>query len=305
MSLLGYALLSTSLLVTYFADSFALAQLAIASAGVGAGLLFPISLTLAADMEQAERAYAVKLAAEQLVPACLLLLVSLGLLMSRLDNLLLAMIAVIAVCMLLSQALPASGKPDEEMGSASGSLFLSVLALVALSVTFAGFAGIWVFLERIGADADLDPAFTSLWLAVGLVTSGIGPILAAIYGEQSGVIRPIAIGMGLALLTIGLMTAGIGKLIYAFVLTLLPLTYYFALSYVMSLVAEADVNGKMAGLMSFALAVGAALGPAFFGAIRELDGPVLGVMCLLIATGTGLILLVAQRVVPHRAAIKG
>ena len=44
---------------------------------------------------------------------------------------------------------------------------------------------------------------------------------------------------------------------YATVLALLPLSYYFSISYMFGVVADADHNGKIAGLISFALAVGA------------------------------------------------
>jgi hypothetical protein len=92
-----------------------------------------------------------------------------------------------------------------------------------------------------------------------------------------------------------LLAGTVSQMSYAAVLTLLPLTYYFAISYFFSIVAEADTNGKIAGLMAFALAMGAASGPALFGAVKSVNGPVLGLMALLIAVGAVLILLIATR----------
>ena len=63
----------------------------------------------------------------------------------------------------------------------------------------------------------------------------------------------------------------------------------------MSLIAAVDSNGKMSGLMSFSLAVGAASGPALYGAVKELDGSVLAAMGTLIAIGTVLMVLVARQ----------
>jgi hypothetical protein len=77
---------------------------------------------------------------------------------------------------------------------------------------------------------------------------------------------------------------------YALVLTVLPLSYYFALTYMFGVVADADNNGKIAGLMSFALAVGAGGGPAIFGMVRADDGPVILVMSLLMLVGTGMMI---------------
>ena len=100
MAGLGFLLLLVSLVVAMLAEQFELAQLAIASAGVGAGLLFPISLTLASDLENPERAYAVKLTVEQLLPAALLVLMSVGIIAAGVESLLLAIVAVVALCAL-------------------------------------------------------------------------------------------------------------------------------------------------------------------------------------------------------------
>ena len=158
----GFSLLLLSLFVALQADSFSIAQIAIASAGVGAGLLFPISLTLASDMERTERAYGIKLAAEQLVPAVLLVLISLGAIGAGMDHLLKAVLVVIVICFLIGLAIPPRGQLQDAQGGQGGSLFLSMVSLVALSVSFAGFAGLWVFFERIAAESGYDPEFSRL-----------------------------------------------------------------------------------------------------------------------------------------------
>ncbi len=56
--------------------------------------------------------------------------------------------------------------------------------LLALLINFAGFAGVWAFLERIASSNSLDPSFTERWIAIGLVTSGVGPLCVAFVGER-------------------------------------------------------------------------------------------------------------------------
>ena len=293
-ALAGFSLMLLSLLVTLSADDYATAQWSIAAVGIGAGLLFPISLTLASDMVHTERVFALKLTVEQLVPAGVLVLISLGWLIgSDMNGLVLAILVVVLVCGTVCFALPSSGSESGEEGSPHGSVVLGVLALSALGVSFAGFAGIWVFLERIATDTGFESAFTNRWLAVGLITSGLGPLLAACLGDRFGWIRPILFSITLALLSIFAFSGEITRAAYAVVLTVLPMAYYFAITYIMALVAAADGNGRMSGLMSFALAVGSASGPAIFGALRQQDGPVLLAMSGLIALGTLLTLYVA------------
>ena len=294
--LAGFAIMLSALTVAYQADDFSQVQAAITVVGIGAGLLYPISLTLVSDMANTERVYAIKLSVEQLVPAGLLVLMSLGWLIGpELQHILRAVLAVVLLCLLASIAMPAAGIAAQQAEGKVDSLWQGVLALVALSISFSGFAGLWVFLERIGSAQGFEPSFTTLWLAVGLITSGVGPLLAAVLADRLGPVRPLVFSIVPALCVIGLLSGQPGKAAYATVLTLLPLCYYFAISYMMSLIASVDSNGKMSGLMSFALAVGAASGPALYGAVKELDGPVLTAMGALIAMGTVLMVLVARQ----------
>jgi predicted MFS family arabinose efflux permease len=302
MSFLGYAIMLISLAVVFSAESYSTARWAIAFSGMGAGLLYPVSLTLVSDMANPERVYSLALAVEQLVPAGVLL--SLGVFFAGgLEGALSAMMAVLVLCLVASVAMPSAGRTGSDTASGDGSFLLGVLALAALAISFAGVCGRWVFLERIGVENGFDAEFTNLWLAVGLITSGVGPLLAAVVADRLGWIVPVVCGSLLALLAMGLLAGDVSQLVFATVLTLLPLGYYFAVSYFMSIVAAADANGKMAGLMSFALAIGSAVGPALFGAMRNEGGPVLALMAALIVAGSTLIIYVAIKLKAGQAEV--
>lgn len=302
----GYAIMLTGLLVSLFAPSFAIASSGLAVVGAGAGLLFPISLTLVSDMTHTDRAYAIKLAVEQLVPAGLLLLLSSALFPdSGLATTLAALIAVVFLCFFMSAQLPPTGNIEKHRSSEShGKLSLGIASLVALAISFAGFAGLWAFLERIAVDNAFEPGFTNTWLAVGLITSGLGPIAAAVLEDRLGRIFPMGLAIIIAMGTLVLLATSGSKGTYALVLTVLPLSYYFAITYMFGVVADADSNGKIAGLMSFALAVGAGGGPAIFGMVRADDGPVILVMSLLMLVGTGMMIAIQFLLQKHKTGVK-
>ena len=73
---LGFLAMIIGLSSCVLAESFAVAQISLALVGVGAGLLFPISFTIASEMKNTDRVFAVKLTAEQLVPAAMLFLLT-------------------------------------------------------------------------------------------------------------------------------------------------------------------------------------------------------------------------------------
>ena len=139
----GYAAMIIGLFLCLVADSFGLASTSLAIVGAGAGLLFPISLTLVSDMEHTDRTYAIKLAAEQLVPAAVLFLLSSSLFVGYgLGTLLTAIISVVVLCLALSVALPAKGDRGRHTETGQGgSIGLAVMSLAALTVNFSGFAG--------------------------------------------------------------------------------------------------------------------------------------------------------------------
>jgi predicted MFS family arabinose efflux permease len=297
MTLLGFCLMITSLLVALTASSYHVARFAVAASGLGAGMLFPVSLTLVSDMEHTERIYAIKIAAEQLVPAGLLILLTLGIIAAGgLRGTLLAILGALFLCLLASVAMPSRGRHNAGPAGQSGeSILPGALALVALAVNFAGFAGLWVFMERIAVDRGYDSDFINLWLAVGLITSGVGPLIAAAVSDRLGRIRPLLISTVAALASMMLLGGEVSRTAYALALTLLPLTYYFGISYIFSVVATADTNGRISGLMSFALAVGSAAGPALFGAAKAANGPVLSLMAACMGAGALLIISIARK----------
>ena len=298
----GYAAMLIGLLICLGANSFAVAGTSLAIVGAGAGLLFPISLTLVSDMEHTDRTYAIKLATEQLVPAAVLFLLSSSLFTGYgLSTLLSAIIAVVILCLALSVALPAKGHQGKHTETGQGaSMALAVTSLTALTLNFSGFAGLWAFLEVIADDQAFDPSFTATWLGAGLITSGLGPLLAALIADRWGRLAPIGCSTLLALSSLVLLTGDISRTDYATVLVVLPLATYFSISYIFSVVAEADHNGKMAGQMSFALAVAAGGGPVIFGVVRASDGPVVLAMAFLMVTGAAAIIWVHRRLVRSR-----
>ena len=294
----GFGLMVVSIIAALSVSSFDASRIAIAASGLGAGLLYPVSLSLVSDMQQTERVYAIKLAVEQLVPAALLMLLSIGALAtSGLPGTMTAILITLVLCIFASVAMPRRGAHTTagDHGMAGG-LSLGLLALLALAVNFSGFAGLWVFIERIAVDRGFESDFINTWIAVGLITSGIGPLMAAVLADRFGRTAPILLSTAAALASMTLLAGEVTSSHYALALILLPLTYYFGISYLFSIVVDTDTSGRISGLMSFALAVGSAVGPGIFGALKSSDGPVLTLMAACIASGAIVFIFINARV---------
>lgn len=293
--IVGFGFMLLGVVTSAQAPSFLLVCAGLAVTAVGAALLYPVAMTLVSDMTHMDRVYAFKLSAEQLIPAAILLaLTALVGGVVGLSDLFLVLLLVVVLMFLASLKVPDAGSHKHDQPSSNADTPLAgYLALAALAVNFAGYAGLWAFLERLGTSEGFDPDFVALWLSVGLITAGVGPLGAAWLAERVGRLGPLVLGTLVSLATLVWLTDGLSEQSYALVLTLLPLTYCFAISYLLSVVGAVDCNGYIAGLMPFALAVGAAAGPAAFGFVRAGDGPVVLVMGGLIAVG-GLMMAVIQ-----------
>ena len=266
--------------------------------GAGASVLLPISLTLVADMVHVDRAYGITVSAEQLIPALLIFALSAGLFGGYdLQNALWACIVLTIICIMASYALPSRGRPRQEAQRDQPKRYLAYLSLVALGISFAGFASLWAFAERLAVNGGLAQAFSARWIAVGLVMTAVGPLVAAVVETRFGRVLPIALGTVLCVASLVGLTGTTTEAGYATVLVLFPLSYYFVLSYVLSIIADADRGGSASSLMSFALACGALAGPSIFGVLK--GNAALISVSVLVTAGAALAGYVQTRIAPQ------
>ena len=294
---LGFLAMIIGLSSCVLAESFAVAQISLALVGVGAGLLFPISFTIASEMKNTDRVFAVKLTAEQLVPAAMLFLLTSSFLLvdAYADLFLIILLGVIVGSLSILLVPDNMRQPESRVRSNDGkrgNLLLAIFALTGLLINFSGFAGIWAFLERIASSSRLDPEFTERWIAIGLVMSGVGPLCVAFIGERLDRRVAIAAASTMTVFCLLLLSGETTEFKYAAALFLLPLAFYFSISYMLAIVADVDYNGKVSSLMSFVLAVGAISGPPLFGYLRSINGPALEMMGVLLLVGAALMIAV-------------
>jgi len=272
----GFALMFAGLSVAICAGSFDVMAGGMTLVAAGAAALFPICMTASALHSNPNRIFAIRLTAEQMVPA--ILLVSITLMLGgviEFEKLFALMLGIIFVAGLLSLGLPreAAGAVGKTEGDENGRV--NFAALLALCLNFAGYAALWAFFERVGADRGFGAEFIMLWLSVALVTAGLGPLVAIVL-EGS----PIGnrLGLGATLILVACMAwlgQSVEPAVYAISLVIIPMAYGVTLVFLLSSVAAADPAGKSAALMPFALAVAAAVGPLIFGYLWAGGQPVI------------------------------
>ncbi len=274
VALLGLLMMAGGLFFAALGTSYFLVLAGMVVTGVGGGVTYALSAGMVSDMNDPDRKFAIKLIPEQIVPTILLVLLPAYVIaVWGLQGLLFALALVVVGLALFILWIPAKGKDHAAVGTSGGKASPQVfVALAALLFYFGGIAGVWAFLERIAKEGDMDPALVGNLLAVALVSTIIGPVLAAVLGDRIGRILPQVIGTVIVLLTFLLLASGITPLKYGIAMALMPGAWYFVIAYQMGVIADADISGRYAALMASALALGAIFGAELVGMIASSSG---------------------------------
>jgi MFS family permease len=271
-------------------------------AGIGLGLLYTVSIAVVSENQKPDRAFGIKLSSEVfLAVAALIGLTALAGARWGFAGTALALAGVVGVAALCGlPAIPprrAVTPPEERFGMArraGGRARLlrdwaPWLGLGALFVSFAGLSALWAFLARIAPSFGLGDETTAAVLTVGLVVSGLAGLVAAGLGDRFGRLKPLAVGMLLAIGGVAALQWGHGLAGYLVGLLLAAGLWNFPLAYQMSLIASSDGRGRVAVLMPAALAIGGAVGPMLAGALLSGGHGYLPLYALFaIATAAGL-----------------
>lgn len=295
---IGCGVMITGLLGLLAADSALTVMIAFSITGAGAAVQLPISLTLVSDMRNTERIYALTIALGQLVPAIMLLGISAGWYGAySLINTVYVTLLVVFVCLVLNFRLPSRGSVAPRIpGVSAPKPIYATAGLAGLAINFAAFAAMWAFFERIAAESGFDADFAARWIAVGLIMTAVGPFFSAWLADRLGRAVPLIVPTTLAAASMALLAGTVTPPIYAIVLVVFPLGYYIALSFMLSIIADADPNGSVSSLMSFAFACGALAGPALFGYLRGTENAELWLIGVALLGGVAIVLWVHRRI---------
>ncbi len=272
----------------FLSHSYQGVLIGITVSGLGAAVVYALSMTLVGDMTDKDRRFAIKLIPEQVIPAVLMFVLPVLIIQPfGLQGFLLALAAVVALLALLSNGIPARGRRiAQRSGPALAGQGWVFVGLLALLIYFTGFAGLWAFMERL-AHVAIEPAEVGGLLALGLVASAVGPAVAAILGDRGGRVVPILVGTLITLASLTLLLGELSVLKFGVLMAVLPAAYYFSLAYIFGLISDADISGRFSSLISSALALGAAIGPGVFGYILEMHGSKTGYLFIVLAMSLG------------------
>lgn len=256
-------------------DSYVVLLLTVAIAGGAFAAIYGIGTTILGDTSNPARWFGVKIAAEAMLGAVLLLILP-ATTIARwgFDG---TIIGVIVALVLLSPFLfwiPASGSKvqdhDEHTGISDQPQTPFIWgALLGTLIYFSGASAIWAFLERLGAKGGFEPEAIGILLSVTLVFALLGSLLAATLGGRFGNIKPFVAGGALSMVALLLLSVEQSFVLYAAGACLQTFSIGLLLPFAVTEVADLDTDGRYVVLSVPAIGIGAMAGPGVAGLLSQ------------------------------------
>ena len=242
-------------------------------AGVGAGMLYGISITIIGQSDAPDKHFGIALAA-QLVLGSGLLFAGPAIIGPQFGfaGILIACAIFVALLSMATKWTPTSVSAHNQQGgdrTSRGYGATIFVSLIALLCWFTGYSGVYAFVERIGVAGGLTGQQIGLILSLTIITGVAGAMGAAWLGDRWGAIKPHWLGMTGTVLTVGLLSNEPGLLQYSLAIIALTLSLNFWLAYMLGSVTRVDISGRYAVLTTAALGGGAMVGPAISGFVLQ------------------------------------
>ena len=238
-----------------------------ACAGLGAGLIFSLTVASLSATSKPTRALAMMLASNLIAATALMALISS--LARTIPNAAILILGTFVVLHLpFTRALPAhvrAASHQVRAGSRIGNWWLVILGLIGMFFLAMSFGAVWPMVGQIGASRGIDRATIALGLSVAGFGGIAGAVVSASLSDRLG--RRMALLLGVT----GLAVSALLTLTPAFVaaIILFMFCYVFTIPYYVSVLAPIDRTGRLTVLMNAMTPFGTAAGQTFAGILAN------------------------------------
>ena len=271
VTLLALIIGSMALILAGFSRSFTVLMICIFIAGGAFSTVYGIGATALGDTGNPARWFGLKISAEAMLGAVLLFLLP-GTLISSFGfkGMMIGMVVAVLVLAPVLSWLPETGHTghEQEDGGADIAPGLQVaiwIALFAVTVFLFSATMIWAFVERLASTAGFEPVLVGKVLSLTLVFAVIGSMAAVVIGDRFGSGKPLAAATVLFLLALGLLSGTTTVTDYAIGACLLTTAIGLGITYVITIVADLDMDGRYVVLTVPAIGIGVMTAPAVGG----------------------------------------
>lgn len=283
LAMLGYGLLLAGLLTCGWSNANML-LVSMFVAGVGAGILLGLGVTVISDMTNPDRIFGLQMLAQQALPASLLFALPALLPADASFAALTTTIAlVLAATAIAALGIPTTGRKQNTVRTLAFRWRLHwrvVVVLVAIGLYFTALSAVWAFVERVADARGIIAEDIGRALAIALVGGAMGGIVAAVIaGRCSRAKVLLASSLTFLLVFWGYNTA-FDLALFVLISVAFSFSWNVCMAFQQGLMASLDTGGRFMVLVPASISAGAMLGPAVGGLLVGSGGYtlLLGVM---------------------------
>lgn len=146
----------------------------------------------------------------------------------------------------------------------------------------------WAFVERIGTNLGYSAENIGNLLSIQAVLGLIGPLMASVMGARLGLKIPVLLAvMFSGAVTVFILLSTKSVVLYGVSVSLISITYFYALAYLTALAAELDQQGRIVAASGGLLIAGSAVAPFISGLILQQGGyPLMGTVAVVVVVLT-------------------
>ncbi len=155
-----------------------------------------------------------------------------------------------------------SVQPEGSGKIVGSAVVVGAICLLGLLIHNGGHAGIWVFIELIGASWGLDPAAVGNALFISLLAGIAGSAVAILVGDRLGHATPLVASVVSSCTAIVILLGSGGLFAFTVSVCLFNFGWYLFLPYLSAVIAVLDTNGKLLTALAVVFPAALAVGPA-------------------------------------------
>jgi len=278
VNLIALTVSCLALLISGFFHHYTLLKVCMFVAGGAFSVVYGIGATALGDTSNPARCFGLKISAEALLGAVLLLLLP-GTLISGYGYMGLMTGMVLAVLILVPVLLwmPAGGSKVQQKSRKkvhlAWKLRLAVwIGLLAVATFMFSATMIWAFVERMANEAGFEPVLVGYILSLTLLFAMVGSLIAAVVGNRFGSAKPFTISTITFLVALAWLSGAGSMVNFAIGSCLLTLAIGGGVTYAVSMVADIDLDGKYVVLTVPSLGFGVMFAPVIGGMLTATHG---------------------------------
>ena len=143
----------------------------------------------------------------------------------------------------------------------------SILGLSGLLALYIAQGGVWSFLDRIGADKHIDPAYVAQALSLSSIAGMSGALLSSWLEVRFGRLKPLAAATLVMAASVLVLRGSTSFVAFAAIVSLFSFAWYFSVAYQFGALAVMDPTRRTVGLGGFVAFGGLTLGPVIAAAV--------------------------------------